>query len=110
MNKGIGIVPVRNTGLANARKNRRLSRGLPRGEHVVVNQIKHHRNGVGGRPFHRVDFTYLDGDGGVWELSAIVPENPRRGECFVVSPSDPELCWRGDNFMECMVAAIEEKG
>jgi hypothetical protein len=71
--------------------------------------INYHRNGVGGEGFFAIHFTTKDDDG-TYEtyeklIAVIVPHEDEakdeckcNGECYVVNPAHPELCYRGDHF------------
>lgn len=82
----------------------RLSIG--RTESVVVKQVTSHRNGITGRPFDTVSFTYEDGSR-QWELVGVLPRNGQPDECFVIEPSNPDSSWRGDNFYAPLLRAIK---
>ena len=52
-----------------------------------------HRNGVGGEPFTEIHFT-TDYDGEPMQVIAIVTDD----ECYVVTPGNPEVHWRGSDY------------
>ncbi len=68
--------------------------------------INYHRNGVGGEGFFAIHFTSTSDDGDPEKLIAvIVPHDDDEtneckcdGRCYVVRPTNPELCYRGDHF------------
>lgn len=83
-----------------------------------VTDISSQRNGIAGRPFHAVRFSCTLTDFNpprfMPNMLAIVPSDPRREdgdhEFYVVDLNDPKECWRGDNFAELLMQAINEKG
>jgi hypothetical protein len=65
-------------------------------DYASITAVQNHRNGSGiGIPFHAVYFDYIMG-GKKHELIGIVTKG--RGNCFVVSKTDPQMGWRGDHF------------
>ena len=68
--------------------------------------INYHRNGVGGEGFFAIHFTSKGDDGNYEKLIAvIVPHDDEEtnkckcdGRCYVIKPTNPELCYRGDHF------------
>jgi hypothetical protein len=78
-----------------------------------VTKVQHQRNGISGRPFHHVFFSYEE-KGGAFHpnMLAIVPDKqdgakPDLCECYVVDLNAPEECWRGDNFHDPVMDAID---
>lgn len=73
-----------------------------------VVSVKHHRNGISGDSFFRVDLEHESK-----RLIAVVADSfvEDRPNCeipvFVIDPSDPVSRWRGDNFAEELAAVIE---
>jgi hypothetical protein len=69
---------------------------------VTITRVVHHRNGVGGLPFNEIAFTY-EGQ----QLVAVLPDEAKPGECFVIDPSGSASCWRGDQFQVALVEALK---
>jgi hypothetical protein len=75
-----------------------------------VTDVTSHRNGVSGRAFYSVRFSYVDeanGDRFMSNMLAVVPMDAKDGECFVLDLNAPTECWRGDNFSESVGYAIQ---
>jgi hypothetical protein len=68
--------------------------------------INYHRNGVGGEGFFAIHFTSTSDDNKPEKLIAVIiphddgetNESKCDGRCYVVKPTHPELCYRGDHF------------
>jgi hypothetical protein len=75
-------------------------------------QVTYNRNGISGRPFYSVVFSYVDCSYADEPLKpnmlAIVPDEGSEEECFVVDMNDPSQCWRGVDFLAAVTAAIKE--
>ncbi len=83
-----------------------------------VTDVTSHRNGVGGRPFHSVRFSYTAGDFTPPKfypnMLAVVPNMPvtdfDKGltECFVMDLNNPGERFRGECFMHYVLKAIAD--
>lgn len=75
-----------------------------------VTDVTHHRNGIGGRPFWSVRFSF-DNEGRFHpNMVAIIPsDEAARGECFVLDLNDPTSNWRGDHFEKDVKHAVAER-
>jgi hypothetical protein len=75
-------------------------------------QVTYNRNGISGRPFYSVAFSYVDCSYADEPLKAhmlaVVPDEGSDEECFVVDMNDPSQCWRGVDFLADVTAAIKE--
>ena len=74
--------------------------------------VQHHRNGISGRSFTAITFTFVDEDRFYsGKLTAIIPDKDNYSkhdvECFVIHIEKPELCYRGDNFNDIMHEIIK---
>ncbi len=78
-------------------------------QNFKVTDITHHRNGIMGRPFDSVRFSFEAADVFYPNMLAIVPEySPVQDvECYVVDMNNPAECWRGDNFVDLVRTAIK---
>lgn len=76
-----------------------------------VSEITYHRNGISGRAFHSVRFTF-DHDGRVMKMTAVLPLEAKHDggdvECFVLSEENPTANFRGDNFIGLVRDAVIE--
>lgn len=70
--------------------------------------VQYHRNGVGGRGFYTVRFSFENEGKFEPNMLATVPSNAEPGECFVISVNDPTSKWRGDRFERDAKRAIED--
>lgn len=80
--------------------------------------INYHRNGVGGEGFFAIHFTGDVDEKKQEKLIAVIVPHPdeetdqlkHNGECFVVKPENPELCYRGDHFESDMRLICKAQG
>jgi hypothetical protein len=79
-----------------------------------VTDVQYHRNGICGRSFHSVRFSF-ESEGTFYPnmiatmpYNAIVNADLRSDgvECFVVNMNDPSDCMRGDDFAKQVHEAI----
>jgi hypothetical protein len=83
-------------------------------DHFSAYKISYHRNGIAGRPFYQVLFSYHDGGFSPpvirTQMMAIVPvgANLKGGnqECYVTDLTDTSEHWRGDCFAPFLLKAI----
>jgi hypothetical protein len=71
------------------------------GAEYIIRSIRYHRNGVGGNGFFAVHFHFKDEDFNdefLAVLEDVDDEKEQFGACYVVIPSKPEQCMRGDHF------------
>lgn len=77
-----------------------------------VTDVTYHRNGICGRPFHSVRFSYTEDGRFMPNMLATVPaeatDHPGGRECFVIDLANPTACWRGDAFAELVHSAVKE--
>ena len=78
-----------------------------------VTDVTSHRNGVSGRRFHSVRFSYFDVGSSKFmpNMLAVIPQDAAMGEdteCFVIDLNDPTSNWRGDNYARHVKAAIDD--
>jgi hypothetical protein len=89
-------------------------RTVKKTEEISITNIKenYHRNGVCGEGFHAINFTVKFGDGtpDAYEgdlIGIYIPKtdeetgedkNTFSEQCYVVKPTRPDLCYRGDHF------------
>jgi hypothetical protein len=86
-----------------------------------AHKIKHHRNGVGGRPFWTVYFSCMLTDYNppkfMPNMMAVIPSDVPVGleghlrldsETYVIDLNDRDECWRGESFYEHVIAAIDK--
>jgi hypothetical protein len=91
------------------RRQRRQRRGRDNGiKDFSATQVTYNRNGISGRPFYSVVFSYVEGETLKSNMLAVVPDEGTDEECFVVDMNDPSQCWRGVDFLEYVAAAIKE--
>ena len=67
-------------------------------EAYAVKTVEYQRNGMGGRGFFTI---YAERDGMAFIIvrpNGDGDKNANLSECYVVTPDNPELAWRGDNF------------
>lgn len=79
--------------------------------------VNYHRNGISGEGFYAIHFVWQDMDEPYCSGSLIAtvvphPENAKdklkcNGKCFVVNITNPEQCYRGDNFEPTMRKILE---
>jgi hypothetical protein len=76
--------------------------------------VVHHRNGVCGRSFTTVRFSFEDEGTLRPNMMAVFPVDaqtqPGLGdgtECYVIDLNDPSNCMRGDNFLDDVQEAIK---
>ena len=90
---------------------------------LVVRSVKYHRNGIGGDPFYVIQFEDEEEFGTRRPLPfiGIVPsyfvpnedgtvgapfcENSGCIPVYVITPDDPDQCWRGDYYSDRLVQA-----
>lgn len=76
-----------------------------------VTDVIFHRNGVGGRSFYNVRFSFTQDEHFMPNMLAITPCDAKLGnedvECFVINVSDPTSCWRGAHFVDDVNAAVK---
>lgn len=70
------------------------------GETYAVHTVEYQRNGICGRGFFTI---YAERDGMAFVIVRPCREDDETasayaGECYVVTPDNPDLAWRGDNF------------
>ena len=63
-----------------------------------ISSIRYHRNGVGGAGFFAVHFHFKDKDFDHDFIAVLEADTEEYGKCYVIMPSNPEQCMRGDNF------------
>lgn len=77
-----------------------------------VTDVKWHRNGVAGRSFYSVRFSYTEDDRFMPNMLAIVPGDAKvegaDTECFVLDMNSLTECFRGDNFVKLVWDAINK--
>lgn len=77
----------------------------------TAKQVTWHRNGISGRSFWSVAFSYVEGETLKANMLATVPvDGVASGpdvECYVVDMDDTSMCWRGDSFVGPVFAAIK---
>lgn len=82
-----------------------------------VTDITTHRNGIAGRGFYSVRFSFCEGFTSEkiacstvrTNMLAIMPHSANQDvgvECFVIDMNEPTKCWRGDNFAPLIWDAI----
>jgi hypothetical protein len=75
-----------------------------------VTDITSHRNGISGRPFWSVRFSFSDGGNAFRpNMLAVTPREPNKEhgvEVFVVDLNHPSECWRGDDFAQHVNRAL----
>lgn len=78
-----------------------------------VTDITSHRNGVGGRSFYSVRFSYNNEGQFMPNMVAVMPEDVidhksrNNEECFVLDLNNPTSNWRGDDFASDVRTAIK---
>ena len=86
---------------------------------INVQSVEYQRNGISGRPFHMIRFSFDDPEGGHYKnMIAIMPYEARDwysssegAECFVLNADDLTSHWRGDSFFdECLKAVEKHEG
>lgn len=74
--------------------------------------IDRHRNGISGRSFFAIQFSYDDGEGTVRpRMLAVVPNDDIKVgavECYVIDLNDPAMCWRGDQMHDLIKGEIRK--
>lgn len=86
----------------------------PKGSIVgKVHFVAYHRNGIGGKGFHHVEFDYMNGEGRrcAPRLLAIVTSkgdmpNAKLDEAFVVNPKMGEFSYSGTDHFGCDLMCI----
>lgn len=77
-----------------------------------AHSIKHHRNGVGGRPFWTVYFSCMLADFKpakfMPNMLAVIPSDGGMEENYIIDLNDRDECWRGEHFYEHVVQAINK--
>lgn len=79
-----------------------------------VTDTTFHRNGISGRSFWTVRFSY-DEEGTFYpNMMAVMPSQPNEQfrcgkECFVVDLNNPTNNWRGDYFFELVKDTIAKR-
>ena|ERR1700758_2976122 len=78
-----------------------------------ASKVVFHRNGICGRSFYTVSFSYVEDDVHRSNMLAVFPVDaqtqPGLGqgtECYVIDLKDPSNCMRGDNFVGDVERAI----
>lgn len=100
--KGNQLAPAT---VARLEREKKLTRSEQEVIRTLAPKVKHQatqlvRNGVGGRPFKKVEFDFKNetiGGVEVVRLVAICPQGT--DDCFVICPGDLDTEWRGDNFL-----------
>lgn len=76
-----------------------------------VTDVTYHRNGVCGKGFYSVRFSYQD-DTFMPNMVAVMPSEAVDAknceECFILNLNDPTSNWRGDQFASDVRAAVKE--
>lgn len=74
--------------------------------------VKSHRNGIAGRAFYSVRFSYTEEERFMPNMLAIMPYSAKVSgpdtECFVLNMNDPSESWRGDCFAQLVWDAIHK--
>jgi hypothetical protein len=77
-----------------------------------VTNVTYHRNGICGRQFHSVRFSYDNEGTPMDNMLAVFPVNARVAEgsveCYVIDLNNPTRNWRGDNFVHPVAAAVAD--
>lgn len=59
-----------------------------------VQQTRRHRNGMTGRVFYEVRFSFVDWEGVLRsDMIGIVPQDSKSGDCYIIEASNPESGW-----------------
>jgi hypothetical protein len=85
---------------------------------IHVYHVLYHRNGVSSEGFYTVYFRYInESDNFNGHLIGILTDletngngktlHETNGYCFIITPSEPERCWRGDVFEPYLRGAIK---
>jgi len=77
-----------------------------------VTDVTYHRNGICGRQFYSVRFSFDNDERIMDNMLAVVPHAACKSgdgaECFVIDMNNPTSYWRGDDFNDQICAAVAE--
>jgi hypothetical protein len=71
-----------------------------------VQSVRHCRNGIIGRGFHEVRFSFTFEGREHSNAIAIVPDDMPEGNCYVIETDDSEQGWQGEYFEHQVCQAI----